>query len=169
MSVHIDSAIGVDPGPATGICLLDYHAGRLIGRTLLQAEGSTAVYVLKALIQAYHGGGLGAVPVTMGKRAGSVEKFVTGAGAGSRGGAAEVTRQLVMELAETLELFGYKTVIRPAANVKPWASDKRLTAAGVVAGKLHGDMNHAGDAARHALYGAHEAGIITDPLIRRQL
>jgi hypothetical protein len=34
---------------------------------------------------------------------------------------------------------------------------------------MHGDMNHSYDAARHCLYGAHDAGVIADPLLRKQL
>jgi hypothetical protein len=159
----IDSCVGCDPGPATGLCFLDYQDGRLVGRTLLQAEGSTAVIVLRGLLQAYYSDGARHY-----RRVGSVEKFLTGAGAGSRGKNADVTRQLVYELAEVLQLFGYQVAIRPAADVKPWASSKRLVAAGIVSSEkgMHGDMNHSYDAARHCLYGAHEAGVIRDPLIR---
>jgi hypothetical protein len=162
----IDSCIGVDPGPATGLCLLEYTGGQLIGRTVLQCQGSTAVYTLKGLLLAYHGGGLGVRAKTNGKRAGSVEKFVTGRSAGSRGAAADVTRQLVMEFAELLQMFGYAVMIRPAADVKPWASDKRLVAARIAdsAKDIPGSLGHGWDAARHCLYGAREAGIAADPL-----
>jgi hypothetical protein len=168
----IDSAIGCDPGPATGLCFLDYHEGRLVGRTLLQVIGPDAPVVLKGMLLAYY-----MLPASDavadrkrvdGRRVASVEKFVTGASAGSRGKNADVTRQLVMELAEVLQLFGYAVKIRPAADVKPWASDRRLAAAGVVSSLkgMHGDMNHAYDAARHCLYGAREAGVIRDPLLK---
>lgn len=159
---RIDSCIGLDPGPATGLCFLDYSEGKLVGRTLLQADGGSAPVVLQGMLRAYYEGS-GQV---IAKRVGSVEKFVTGRSAGSLGGSADVTRQLVMELAEVLQLFGYHVSIRPAADVKPWASDKRLTAAGIVTGAMHGDMNHAYDAARHCLYGARDAGVIVDPLRR---
>jgi hypothetical protein len=106
----------------------------------------------------------------IGRRVASVEKFLTGRGAGSTGKNADVTRQLVYELAEVLQMFGYTVTIRPAADVKPWATDKRLVAAQVVPSLkgMHGDMNHAYDAARHCLYGAKEAGVISDPLLRRK-
>jgi hypothetical protein len=163
----IDSCIGVDPGPATGMCCLDYNAGQLVGRTLLQCDAGSAAIVLQAMLHTYYSG----KPYPMGRRVGSVEKFITGASAGSRGKAADVTRQLVMELAEVLQLFGYHVNIRPAADVKPWASDKRLAAAGVVPSLkgMHGDMNHAYDGARHALYGGHDAGVVTDPLRRKTI
>jgi hypothetical protein len=176
--VTLDSCVGADPGPATGLCFLDYDSGRLVGRTLLQVIGPDAPVVLKGMLLAYYGEypkgfdaqGSYSRNIKIGRRVASAEKFVTGASAGSRGKPAEVTRQLVMELAEVLELFGYAVTIRPAADVKPWASDKRLVAAGVVNSEkgMHGDMNHAYDAARHCLYGAHEAGVIRDPLIRKR-
>jgi hypothetical protein len=158
-----DTSIGVDPGPVTGLCFLDYDRGRLAGRVLLQCDAGSADVVLRELLIARRD-----VLAGTGRRSGSVEKFVTGASAGSRGKAADVTRQLVMELAEVLQLFGYQVSIRPAADVKPWASNKRLAAAGIAPGErgMHGDMNHAYDAARHALYGAREAGIALDPLRR---
>jgi hypothetical protein len=164
----IDSCVGCDPGPATGLCLLDYRDGHLVGRTLLQADAGSAAIVLRGLLHTYYSD---AGMPTIGRRIGSVEKFVTGQSAGSRGKAADVTRQLVMELAEVLQMFGYQVTIRPAADVKPWASNKRLVAAGIVPSEkgMHGDMNHAYDAARHALYGAKDAGVIADPLLRRQL
>jgi hypothetical protein len=162
----ISSCVGADPGPATGLCFLDYDRGHLVGRTLLQSEGATAAYVLQSLIE---GRCRTLDPAETGKRIASVEKFVTGAGAGSRGKNADVTRQLVMELTEVLQMSGYTVTIRPAADVKPWASNKRLVAAGIYSSEkaMHSDMGHAADAARHCLYGAHEAGITADPLIRR--
>lgn len=155
-----DSCIGGDPGPATGLCLLDYENGRLIGRMLLQAVAADAPLVLRELLIARQ-------HMPPGKRVASLEKFVDGRSAGSTGKPAAVTRQLVMELAEVCQMFGYRTEIRPAADVKPWASDRRLKAAGVVTGAMHGDMNHAYDAARHCLYGARAAGVITDPMRTR--
>lgn len=153
----IDSCIGGDPGPATGLCLLDYEAGRLVGRMLLQCDAVSAPIVLRELLIARR-------DVPTGKRVASLEKFVNGRSAGAAGKPADVTRQLVMELAEVCELFGYRVTIRPAADVKPKWTDKRLKAAGVVTGALHGDMNHAYDAARHCLCGARDAGVIADPL-----
>jgi hypothetical protein len=164
----IDSCIGIDPGPATGMCFLDYDNGSLVGRTLIQADGGSAVYVLKGMLASYYSTDYG-IGASVGRRTGSVEKFITGQAAGSRGKPAEVTRQLVMELAEMLQLFGYAVTLRPAADVKPWASDKRLTAAGVIGtSAFHGKLRDSFDAARHCLYGAHEAGIIQDPLIRKR-
>ncbi len=161
----IDSAIGVDPGPTTGICFLDYYDGQLVGKTVLQCDGGSAAIVLKGMITAYYTEFPGGANI--GRRVGSVEKFVTGASAGSRGRAADVTRELVMECAEALQLFGYTVRIRPAADVKPKWTNKRLVAAGVAASDkaLTDSLRHGWDAARHCLCGAREAGVIKDPLI----
>jgi hypothetical protein len=153
--------VGVDPGPATGICFLDYDKGRLAGRTLLQCDAASAVIVLRGMLTAFYADG------RVLRRTASVEQFRTGTSAGSAGKGAQVTRQLVMEIAEMLQLFHYTVRIRPAADVKPWASDKRLTAAGAVTGAMHGDMNHAYDAARHAIFEARSSGVIRDPLLRK--
>lgn len=157
----IDSCVGVDPGPTTGIAFLDYQNGVLAGRTVLQCESRTAEIVLRAMLRQYY-----MIP-DIGKRVASVERFVTGRSAGARGPNADVTRQLVMELTELLEMFAYRVKIRAAADVKPWASDRRLA---TVFGKANftGSMIHGYDAARHALYGGHEAGVVKDPLLRHQ-
>lgn len=162
----IDSCIGLDPGPATGMCLLDYENGRLVGRTLLTTDGASAVVALKGLLMAFYGDRSGTSIV--GKRIGSLEKFVTGQSAGSRGKAADVTRQLVMELAEVLQMFGYRTAIRSAGDVKPWATDKLLLAAQIPEQVVkREEFRHAADAARHCLFGAKEAGVIRNPLLEK--
>ena len=156
----IDSCVGIDPGPATGMCFLDYDRGNLVGRTLLQADGGSAAIVLKAMLSAYAGTG------RVERRVASVERFVTGQSAGARGKPAEVTRQIVFELVEVLQMYGYQVTLRNAGDVKPWATDRRLQAAGVTGTTraMHGNMNHAYDAARHCLYGAKDAGVVADPL-----
>jgi hypothetical protein len=163
----IDSCIGADPGPTTGLCFLDYRDGLLVGRTVLQVDGGSAAIVLKGMLAAYYAEDFSIGPV-VGRRAASVEKFVTGQSAGSRGKAADVTRQLVMELAEVLQLFGYPVKIRPAADVKPWATNKRVAAAlGIPEKSMTDSLRHGWDGARHCVYGAREAGIIQDPLRKR--
>lgn len=163
----MDSVVGIDPGPCTGMCFLEYQDGELAGRTVLQCEGATAALFLKEYLEihvtSFPGG------KHEGRRVGSVEKFVTGRSAGSRGKAADVTRQLVMELAEVLELYGYAVRIRPAADVKPWSSNKRVAAGlGLTEKDLTDSLRHGWDAARHCIYGGHEAGVISDPLIGKR-
>lgn len=167
----IDSTIGIDPGPTTGMCFLDYEAGQLVGKTLLQCDAASAAVVLKGLLYAYYDSRRRMYrDADIGRRVGSVEKFVTGASAGTRGKAADVTRELVMELTEVLQLFGYAVKIRAAADVKPKWTDKRLVAAGVAPRMLDlkHEFRHAHDAARHCLCGAREAGVIADPLLKKR-
>jgi hypothetical protein len=68
-----------------------------------------------------------------------------------------------MQFAEQLQMWGYRvTIKRCAADVKPWATDKRLEAAGMLGHTS--DMKHANDAARHALYTAKHDARMEDPL-----
>jgi hypothetical protein len=70
-----------------------------------------------------------------------------------------------MELTERLQLHGYPVKIRSAAEVKPWASDKRLERAGITGNSaVHGKARDSYDAARHALYCAVWDGKMRDPL-----
>lgn len=164
----IDTCIGIDPGPMTGMSFLDYVSGHLVGKTLLQCDGASAPVILKSMLYANYGDrNMHAVPV-YGRKVAALEKFVTGTSAGSRGKAADVTRELVFELAEVLQAFGYRAAIRPAADVKPWATDKRLVAAQVIPSEkgMRTEFRHAYDAARHCLYGAWQAGAVQDPLTR---
>jgi hypothetical protein len=55
--------------------------------------------------------------------------------------------------------------LRAAALVKPWATDRRLTAAGLL--DPTAGMGHARDAARHALYAAVHLQLTTDPLSKK--
>jgi hypothetical protein len=171
----IDSCIGGDPGPATGLAFLDFENGQLVGRSLITVMGADAPVVLRGILLGHYSGMRKDTSIrqwleqpVIGRRIASLEKFVTGASAGSRGKPADVTRQLVYELAEVLQEFGYAVKIRPAADVKPWASDKRLIAAGVgtKAQVERTDFRHMMDGARHCLLGAREAGIIADPLLK---
>lgn len=161
MSILIDSAVGIDPGYDNGVCFLDFRGGVLIGKTLVSVNHESARGVLGAILHArYRSNGIR-------RRIGSVEAWVDGKPGTSAGDKAKVTRQLVMEFAEELEEFGYAVQVRKAADVKPWATDKRLEAAGIY-GKdsaLHGAGRHAADGARHALFGAWESGICPNPLL----
>jgi hypothetical protein len=144
------SVIGIDPGGTTGIAFIDYTGNTIVGKTILQVDGDSAQLVLEAMLKTYY-----AEPSVIVKRFASIEPFVTGQGAGTRGPAAEVTRQLAFKLGEQLQMWGYYTQRRKAADVKPWATDKLLLAAGVLGPP---EMRHANDGARQALYAAvHDA------------
>lgn len=161
------SVIGVDPGPTTGFCFLDYVKLPLSDvyrpqpqSMLFQADGNSARTLLEDVLRGRESYG---VEIT--KKFAGVEKFVTGRSAGTKGSNADVTRQLVMELTETLQLFGYKVKIRPAADVKPWATDKRLIAAGIKgASGIHGKGRDSYDGSRQALHVARWDAFLPDPL-----
>lgn len=163
--MNIISVVAIDPGPITGMCFLDYAVIDAVRPpqpqvTLFQADGRSADAVLEAMLARWYG-----AQSLVDQRFGAVEKFVTGRSAGSRGGDAEVTRQLVMQLTERLQLYGYPVKIRSAAEIKPWATDKRLERAGIVGdSSLHGKARDAYDAARHALFAAVKDAKIKDPL-----
>jgi hypothetical protein len=60
------------------------------------------------------------------------------------------------------ERAGAKVVLRPAAEVKPWATDKRLEKIGF---PLAPKLKDARDAGRHMLFGAVKSGRADDPLL----
>lgn len=142
----ITSVIGIDPGLSTGISFLDYVDDNLAGAAHLQVDGKSAVAVLDAMLRTYYSD-----PERTGLRAAGVEAFVTGQSAGTKGQSAEVTRQLVFQLTEKLQLWGYSVQVRKAADVKLWATDKRLKIAGILRPP---ENRHSNDASRHALYAA---------------
>jgi hypothetical protein len=160
----LTSCINIDPGETTGIALLDFDQDkRLVGRTFLQADHKSAPFVLEALLAKYYGRDKTYVT----HRFAGLEPFITGSSAGTKGKPAELTRQLAFAFAEQLQLWGYSVARRPAAAVKPWATDRRLVAVGFPAspnGGVKGDLGHAADGARHALYAAVHDAYMPDPL-----
>jgi hypothetical protein len=157
----ITSVVGIDPGPTTGICLIEFVAGYgyplpECNITLIQANSGTALRVLEAYLSHFY------ADERITKRYAQVEKFVTGSSAGTRGAKADLTRQYVMKFAELLQLFGYGVKIRPAADMKSWATGRRLTAAGVP--KQPDTMRHAADSAGHCLFAAVKDAQMKDPL-----
>lgn len=155
----VTSVIGADPGPTCGLAFLDFIQGKLAGKTLLQVDGQSVIIVLEAMISRYY-----TSDVVVARYAG-VENFITGQSAGTRGNDANITRQLVMQITERLQMWGYNTKIRSASDAKNWATDKKLEAAGIIgAASLHGKFRDGYDAARHALFTAREMNVIENPL-----
>lgn len=141
--------IGVDPGPSTGIVVLVFdEAGT--EWYVFQCNGDAAIYLLGFLCQKY-------VP-----RAVSYEAFVPGNRAGNKGKDADETRRIAgqVEIAVAVVPAGF-TIARKAADVKPWATDKRLEKLKFPMGAKFKDAR---DAARHALYCAVRDGKESDPL-----
>jgi hypothetical protein len=149
--------IGVDPGLTTGVFAVPYIEGiagdALIAVQVLGSEG--VVPIVTALLDR------SALDSLL-----AVEAFVVGprASRSSSAHAGRVTRALIRQLGDLAddEPQNRTFVSRPAAAVKPWATDKRLEAAGLLAHTT--GMHHARDAARHALFAAVHAGLTRDPL-----
>lgn len=151
------SIVGVDPGKACGICFLDYQDTKLIASARLQVNSGSVLYVMETLLlRAYND------PDAVPKRFAGIEPFITGNSAGTKGDPAEETRQLAFAFGELLQVYGYYVQRRKAADVKPWASDERLKAAGIY--DEHTGMRHANDASRQALYAAVHDAYRPDPL-----
>jgi hypothetical protein len=151
--------IGIDPGLTTGLLALVVGTGGLPAREAIAVQihghGGVEPFV-QSLIERDAGEGSSLL---------AVEAFVVGPRASKSASpfAGRITRNLVGELTA---LAGPRVRVfsRPAAVVKPWATDERLAAADLIV--CTKAMPHARDAARHALYGAVHEGLMRDPLSR---
>jgi len=150
--------IGVDPGPTPGFCVI--WENPLETPWVFQTNHEAAVDLLEDLSTARP---LGNFPQIL-----AIEKFVVGrrAARSATAQAGEITRSLIAKLeAASLRLPVDEVLKRPATQVKAWATDKRLEAAGLA--RLTKGMPHARDAARHALYTAVADGFHPDPLSKK--
>lgn len=149
----MSTVLGIDPGQTTGIYLLD--ADERAGE-YLQASPGVVLIVVRGLLERED------IAVL------AIERFVVGprAARSSTPKAGQIARELIVSVASMGEAeFGTKVVLRAAAEVKPWATDARLDAAGLLASTK--GAPHARDAARHALFAAVKDCGIPDPLSRR--
>lgn len=134
--------IGVDPGPTPGIVVLGVEDGQLTDVGVMQCSASL-LYTLVSAFNPYK------------EAVVAVERFVAR-------GRANAAQSLTHDQVANLERLHPIIFQRSASQVKPWATDARLEAAGLL--EACKGMCHARDAARHALYAAvHDAGL-TDPL-----
>jgi hypothetical protein len=144
--------IGADPGVTTGIMGLRYPC-----------EGHRSAW---SAIQCDHGSALVIIDAQMGRVSADVqvfialEGFIDGRRSNTREG--KITRELVMSIKDTWPAI---TVLRRATDVKPWATDYRLSAIGAI--DKAPNMRHARDAGRHALFCAVHDLSIPDPLSRK--
>lgn len=150
--------IGVDPGLTTGVLAMLVQGRKVSDPIAVQIHGHEGVVpFVRALLE--RAARDERQPLI------AVESFVIGnrAARSSSAAAGKVTRDLIGALQE-LYAAGCEVVTRPAAAVKPWATDRRLEAAGLLEACV--GMGHARDAARHALFAAVKAGLLADPLTR---
>ena len=134
--------IGIDPGPVVGACLLrlpapggdpnDWHA------ELAQITPNGLWALIAGWIEAYPVAAVAAEAYVVGHRSSRVNDP----------GASRMARQILGGL--SVALGDTRRIERTAADVKPWATDARLKAAGLLVGGR--SLIHAQDAARHALY-----------------
>lgn len=148
--------VGIDPGQTTGICaFVSPHAPVVMQ---INAKPVFVVGIVRALIE-HDVGGEGATL--------AVEQFVVlhRAARSSTARAGAIAREIIAVLQSLAREIDATLHLRPAAAVKPWASDWRLELAGLLEPTQH--MTHARDAARHALYAAVHDGYVIDPLSSR--
>lgn len=151
--------IGVDPGVTTGLATFGFGFGPAITRprALQCSHDWTLELVERELAE-----GVRSARVVL-----AVERFVIRARAARSATpvAGEITRKLIGDLQTLGEQYGARTVLHSAADVKPWGTDRRLDAAGLLAPCV--GMGHARDAARHALFSAVQTAGLPDPLTLR--
>ncbi|MEU1810971.1 hypothetical protein [Micromonospora aurantiaca (nom. illeg.)] len=142
-------------GPALGG--LGCAPTRLLGAEALQVTHGLTTYVLDGLLSVV-------VPQAT---VVAVERFVVGprAARSAHGDSGEMTRELVGVISHWAKRNQLTYRERSAAEVKPWATDARLDAAGLLAATK--GMRHARDAARHALFCSVKDCLLTDPLSRK--
>lgn len=142
--------LGIDPGGTTGLCVVSWGPTWAWNRPW-QVKNITPDQLVKIITDERDRARRDLIV--------ACEAFVPSRGHRSTAGP-RLTRDLI---GAALSVDTKLTVVRPAGQVKPWATDKRLVVFGMNA--LRG-LPHAADAARHALYaGVHDLGW-PDPLLK---
>lgn len=150
--------IGIDPGPIPGLVMLTPGPGKP-RIDIVQCSAEIAPSMLWALLARQRDYGTADTLV-------QIEKFVVGRGSMRSAGAGSKTRDLVGSLGLlAADQPNVLVVQRTASQVKPWATDERLDAAGLLDATK--GMRHARDAARHALFAAVKDCGFPDPLSRK--
>lgn len=155
--------IGIDPGPTPGFVVLHYFglpdSPRRAVVDVVQCSHKITPLLFDTILDSNHGA----------RTVVGIESFIVGrrAGRSSSAKAGAITRNLIGELERVWAETNYLPersywYARTASRVKPWATDQRLEAAGLLAATK--GMRHSRDAARHALYAAVKDGGIPDPL-----
>jgi hypothetical protein len=149
-------ALGIDPGPSSGLALLDLTGG--MAPRAFQCNAAAAPWLLQQILADLESLGYA------GQARGGIEGFAPGRGAGAAQHGARVSGQ-VQELAAICAEFGVPLTARYASQVKLWATGKRLRAAGLY--ELVPGSTHARDSLRHALFTAVNECGWPDPLSRK--
>jgi hypothetical protein len=161
--------VGADPGQTTGLCALLYENHLLVRWFVLQTTASSVGGLTRGLLSpsvilAPDSRRSGATECTVHATVLAIERFVVGqrAARSQHAAAGRTTRELVEELRHVGATAGARVVLRSAADVKPWATNGRLRAAGLLS-HLTG-LPHAADACRHGLFAAVNDCGVPDPL-----
>lgn len=167
MTDNLLRVIGIDPGPTPGLVALYFHKKTtLVEVDVAQCSWSLAETLLEAILNDAD------IPTLL-----QIEKFVVSnrAGRSAHAQAGGLTRALIPMLFGVLDKWrnaaGGEVMLmsrwfeRSASQVKPWATDTRLEAAGLLDATK--GMRHAKDAARHALFAACHDCRVPDPLSKR--
>lgn len=143
--------IGVDPGPSTGIALLNLEDGCSPEWTVFQVTGNGAAGLLIYLCRSFH------------PRAVEYEEFVPSNRAGTKGKAAQETRMIADNIPRIVQAnwAAAFVVARRATDAFPWATEKRLEKSLFPWGPKFKDGRAAG---KHCLYTAVRDGKERDPL-----
>lgn len=156
--------IGVDPGVTTGLCRWEPHQDFPLEHTkpeLAQTTPSATVTLIDAWLNLRPTGSHVLV---------AIEAFMLGKYSTRSGDpeAPRITQALIADITSMVEDFPHGEVSlhpRAAAHVKPWATNARLDAAGLL--KVSSAYpKHARDALRHGLYSACKDGGLRDPFGR---
>lgn len=150
--------IGVDPGQTTG--LMRIRLTRQPERRMM-AVRIDALQITPLLVQDALDMLRGAADVAV-----AMESFVVRQRAGRSGSAqaGALTRGLIEQIRGWARMWRVPLHEYRAADVKPWATEDRLAAAGLMHPTV--GMRHARDAGRHALYAAVKMYGLPDPLSR---
>lgn len=154
------AALGIDIGPTTGMCLGVWAGGdcELLACLAFECTGEMSLDMLRVMA-----GGMYGWPVP---RAVQLEEFREGPRAQKlRGVSAPSMRAQAGRLCSWLTEHEIPVIQRPAAIVKPWATDKRLGTAELLAPTER--FTDARDAARHMLFTSVQDCGVPDPLSAR--
>ena len=149
--------VGVDPGPVPGVVMLTRGAEPLHA-SIFQCDPDSVLWLVQALLVSHNAEPASRIVL-------AVERFIIGMRSArlSTPRAAAITRDMVGAVVELGRGLRDVTVVqRRAADVMPWASDRRLARAGLY--DTTKALPHARAAARHALFSAVRDCGLTDPI-----
>jgi hypothetical protein len=152
---RVFASAGADPGPTTGLLLAawDLDTGELLECLACECTASMAPKMLALMLSSPWG-----LLVT----SGGMEAFVPrGRSQSLRGVSVRAVSDEITALDREAAAHGVRLTQRSAGLVKPWATDKRLAAAGLT--EATEKFTDARDAGRHALFDACQRGM-PDPL-----